>query len=195
MLGLIRRLFEFFRKEACYSHRHYPKEVTHYFRVAIETVVHRHADDYARQMQVEFDCLTAPIRHPPPEGLNYLNLRDMKTLWDYPYHRLFLTTMLDVCKEHGFDKMDRHDLNLLMYARKEVGKLFPIVVDPEDGDYNVDETVLKNVSGAMTRWGTVLLVASGSPCMALRIPTVPSKSSCPKSHTISKPGSEGLELT
>lgn len=174
-MGLIRQIFEFFRKVACFNFLRHQKDFLPYFKVAIETVVHRHADDYARQMQVEFDCLTAPIRHPPPEGLNYLNLRDMRTLWDYPYHRLFLTTMLDVCKEYGFDKMDRHDLNLLMYGRREAWRLFRKIVDPEEGDYDVDETVLKNVSAAMARWGTVFLIASGSPYLALKIPTVPSR--------------------
>lgn len=176
-MGLIRQIFEFFQKAACYNFVCYKSDYSQYFNIAIETVIHRHPDDYVRQMQVEFDCLTAPIRHPPPEGLNYLNLRDMKTLWDYPYHRLFLITMLEVCKEHGFDKMDRHDLNLLMYGRKEAGRLYRKVVDPEEGDYNVDETVLKNVSAAMARWGTVLLVASGSPHSPLRNPTSPSRSS------------------
>lgn len=57
-------------------------------------------------------------------------------------------------------------------------------MDPEEGDYDVDETVLKNVSAAMARWGTVLLVASGSPYLALKIPTIPSRSSRSDSRKI-----------
>lgn len=128
-------------------------------------------------MEKEFYCLTLPMRGAPPEGISYLNLRDQKRLWDLPYHRLFLVTMLQVCKEVGHLQMNRHDMNLFMYGNIEASKMFRFVHDPRLGDYNVDENLLYSVSCAVQRWGIVLwkIAAGYDGLKEWRIPVPPSE--------------------